>query len=889
MSTLDSISFLYPSYFWLLIPGFLLCALSFLRKTRNIFVTLLRLSVLLLLICALARPIQSESKESLSYTALFDVSSSISKTGGDAFLDALETFLHSAEAGVKLIPFARTSARQILEAADADEIQDLKSDISSLSSKAGPGETNIEFAIRTALNDSEVSSILLLSDGFETAGDAREAARSAASVGAAIYPLVIDDSLLRSPRLSISSLHAPITAAASDRTTVRLSVKNSFSDPKEGTLNVWLDDKSLRSERISVPGNQEKLFEIETPTLEGGLKRVRAELRPERGAGEEHQRHRWLSVKEKAKILLLHGAASDQRVINEVIRFKGYSVEEIVADGRKNIPRAFKGFSSIILNNIAKHQLPSGFLDALKTFAESGGGVLLIGGDRSFGLGKYINTPLETISPLKFVPPKTQKKRLRVGVVLVVDKSGSMNQQNKIDAAREAALMSINSLKNEDYISVIAFDHAPFEVIELETVREVKKIAQRRLRNLTAAGQTNLLPAIALARQKLRRIKAGRKHMIILSDGRFPLSSSAYVSELNRLRNDGVTISTIALGSEADVPFMKFLSQQGRGAFYHTLDPSRLPKIFVEDIKVATGEETLQEDQQFPVGEGPGGLHSTNVSRYRPLLGFVETLPKKGSRLELITRKDRKVFPIFASWRFGKGRVAAFTSDANGRWSSPWVRWPDFTRFWGEIIESVRTKNDANAGDIDFDLRYSVNRKSLFLELSIFDPNLDSAAAPIITAEVIEPGGELKQAAFRGAAKGRFETRIDNARPGDYRLNISYGSLELPPMAVTITPESLGENQGRGIHLQNLEEIAYLSGGAINPDSQLVKGRVRKIEKRDEIYTPLALAAFLLVLLEAFIRELGFLRFTRKRKDDKIQEKSKAIGAYHYTQRKHRG
>ena len=136
--------------------------------------------------------------------------------------------------------------------------------------------------------------------------------------------------------------------------------------------------------------------------------------------------------------------------------------------------------------------------------------------------------------------------------------------------------------------------------------------------------------------------------------------SDAYADEINALRKDGVTVSAVALGIEADVPFMKTVAKYGKGAFYHTLDPQQLPQIFVHDIKVSTGEQTMKEAQEFPVGIGPAGITSATIDRYPPLKGFVETLPKKGSNLELITRDETQVFPILASWKYGAGKVIAF-------------------------------------------------------------------------------------------------------------------------------------------------------------------------------------------------------------------------------------
>ena len=118
------------------------------------------------------------------------------------------------------------------------------------------------------------------------------------------------------------------------------------------------------------------------------------------GSKEETQEeHRWISVKEKEKILLLSGSAEDEKVLNELLRYKGYGLQAVVADGKTNVPLDFSNFASIVLNNVANCELPHEFLPALKAFVEAGGGLLLIGGDKSYGLGGYINTPLEEIAP----------------------------------------------------------------------------------------------------------------------------------------------------------------------------------------------------------------------------------------------------------------------------------------------------------------------------------------------------------------------------------------------------------------------------------------------------------------------------------------------------------
>ena len=131
-------------------------------------------------------------------------------------------------------------------------------------------------------------------------------------------------------------------------------------------------------------------------------------------------------------------------MFRDIIRLSGYGLEAVVADGKFRIPTSFDNYSSIILNNVAKRQLPKGFLTRLEQFAKQGGGVLMLGGNRSYGLGGFKDTPLEKIAPLKFKPPSTKARRLNVAVALVMDKSGSMAQQGKIVAANKQHSCRLN-------------------------------------------------------------------------------------------------------------------------------------------------------------------------------------------------------------------------------------------------------------------------------------------------------------------------------------------------------------------------------------------------------------------------------------------------------------
>lgn len=848
--------------FLAIIPALLLVVAAFLRKIDPRFPTALRLLSLLLIVLALSDPISIRSNEQKELRALVDVSASVPTQGRQQFVKMLSRYLpEDRSLRLQLLGFGR---KPLSDWKSVSSSAELSSAVEAMATQVDSGATDLEQALRVASEEDSSSSLLLVSDGIDTDGSLQRALPSLNRQGTRIFPLVGDASIFEDQKLKLQTVYAPLTAPAGSKVPVRTTLRNTSDEQQRATLEIWLDQKRLESRTVLLQPGMEQLYVTDSEQLEGGLHRLRAVLK--QGATESETLHRWISVKEKSKLLLLSGTEDDRRVLPKLIRSTGFALEDIVADGSATIPLDLKSYRTIVMNNIARRQLPTGFLERLKLFVNNGGGLLLIGGDRSYGLGEYIDTPLEELSPVSFIPPQTKKRRLNSAVVLVLDKSRSMVFQNKILAAKRAAISAISTLKDDDFVSVIGFDSAPFIIIKLDRVPNVRPIAERRLQNLTAAGKTNLLPALAAARQSLRRAPASRKHIIVLSDGKFPLAGNDYVQEIARLREDGVTVSAVALGLEADLPFMRMLSQYGKGAFYHTLDPTRLPEIFLHDIKVSTGEKTMQENQDFIVGAGVDGIRSTTLRSFPVVRGFVETKEKKEAALELVTSREGKTFPILASWSVGKGNVVAFTSDANGRWSSEWVGWSQFGKFWNQLVDHVRPQDNQQAdGDLDFDLRYTIQGDSIDLDLAVFDQALLHNLAPEITVKVQEPGGGQRALTFSEVAKGRFQARIDRGRPGDYRLEISYGTLSLPNLALTIPGDAFGESTGKGIALSALSDLAYKTGGAINPDPASIDVVAQHTEKTDHLFPPLALLAALLILAEAFMREWGGFALRKNR------------------------
>ena len=202
---------------------------------------------------------------------------------------------------------------------------------------------------------------------------------------------------------------------------------------------------------------------------------------------------------------------------------------------------------------------------ALKDYVEYlGGGLTMIGGQRSFGVGGYYRTPIEEILPIKMQAPD-HEERMSVGVVLVIDRSGSMDGQ-KIELCKSAALATVDLLQGKDQIGVVAFDSSAHWVVPLTSANN--PAIRGQISMINSGGGTNIYPGMTAAFQSLQRARVRVKHMIVLTDGQ--TNGSGYQQLASQINSSGITISTIAVGQGADAALLQTIAAAGGGSYYFT-------------------------------------------------------------------------------------------------------------------------------------------------------------------------------------------------------------------------------------------------------------------------------------------------------------------------------
>ena len=792
-----------PEILWLLSLPLLMFLITILKSWAVYPARVIRLQsiVAAILVLALANPIKDNLQKAGSAAIVVDVSKSVDPQQMEQlYQQAKELTKELPE--VSLIPFAEKSSTLSSPASEISSYQE----VLNKSSQIPKERSNLQSALNLASAAS--ANVVLISDGYQNMGNVLG---SKEIVSSRIFPIIPQgSSSFRKQYVGLSGLDLPLIASAQKSVEIKSALQNTTATTQQGRLQVFHDDKQIFSEIINLAAGEERRVTANSDPAQDGIREIKSVFEPADKSFPKSTRIAYLSTEKREKVLLFSGSSEDARLLRQAFETQSYELVSVLPE--QVVPQ-LEDFSAVLLNNIAVSQLPSGFSSQLSEYTRAGGGFIMLGGNRSYGLGGYVDSPISELLPVDPQPPQAQQKRLTVAVELVIDKSRSMADSDKLEFSKEAAREVVRNLKDEDFVGVIGFDASPFEVVKLGRVGEMRSQAMERIGRLFPAQKTNLFPAMDEGRRRLEAIDAGRKHMIILTDGKIPDADQSYLELVKQMRMQGITLSTVLVGSDYDFGFLKDMAERGGGAFYQTSDPSSLPRIFMQDVRVRSGEKTMQEQREFPVAIGPSGLKSTNIDDYPDLLGFVETKPKQAAALELTVRSQDKNFPLLASWKLGQGKVVAFTSDANGRWSRPWGTWSRFVPFWTDILDSVRSQGDQSP--LRFDLHQQIEGDSIKLDLTLYDDPKGAA----IEAQIIGPDGRQQALSFNELARGSYQAQLPTgASPGRYEFKASVGKRPLTPIAFDVAAINFKEEQGLGFNRPLLEALATLSSGKINPD-----------------------------------------------------------------------
>ncbi|MBN2582217.1 MAG: VWA domain-containing protein [Planctomycetes bacterium] len=747
--------------------------------------------------------------------------------------------------------------------------------------------TNIEQALRAAAalaDDPQRTAALLYSDGYQTEGRAVDAATEAYRRGMRVYclpaakitdpppPNVAIVDLVCPERLEpgrSATVRAAVVSSTDATATVRLVVREDGSPTETTTSEVQFAADVSRWVEFPIAAPDE------TDGASSSAAMIRAEVvvdaLPDDVAAEDNRWPFVVQVGDRRPVLLVTYRGESRRDdVLDVVLPPSMPVRRVDAAAMPSSPVSLADYSAIVLADVPAYALSSQAMAALSRYvADSGGGLVVLGGRNSFGLGGYAKSALDAVLPVKSDP----EDRPPIQLAIVLDRSASMSEGvrggTKLHLAQTAVLDVAALLNDKDRVSLVAFNHE-HEVVASDVGTEHWERLRLPLLRLEARGGTEMGPALAAALKILAATptadtdgKPVRRHVIIVSDGQSkPFDMAAAVAEAKRF---GASISAVSTAAEGSWPGLDTMATDSGGRFYDVADGlvapdgrNRLARIFLEDLPLAILEETpatvTTGDRRPLLPTEPQDVRLPDIPQHL----MTESRPRALTHLWAETRGEANVSPspaphrkrpLATSWRHGLGRVIA--------WPLPWI---EANRSWlGEplirqaLANSVEWASSAPPLAADYDAQVSATGGRLIVDVKA--RRLPSTVAEMPAMRITLQGQDAAlPIVLDVAAAGPGQWRIEQSvAPGNYAYALSAGDGEARETvaAGALSTGPSVEFRHLDIDRRALAAIVTAGGGRVLESPADAQHIAVAATRQAELWPELIALAALLVLYEA--------------------------------------
>jgi len=417
-------------------------------------------------------------------------------------------------------------------------------------------------------------------------------------------------------------------------------------------------------------------------------------------------------------------------------------------------------YSAIVFNDVAADEMRSAQLEHIREYVrDHGGGFIMMGGKKSFGMGGYSETPVEAVLPVHMTP---QRYATSFALILLLDASSSMSGF-PIQWVKRAAKQIIWLMRGK-YLGVYFFNTLPKVAVRLQRIERNRILVEQDIDSIRSFGGTAFSPALKQAMMDLRGKRFTHKHIILLSDGN-PADTPGVKQLYGAVRAAGIKVSTIGIGTRVNTYLLQDIATNCDGRFYASAEVHRIPEIFEEEVKRIIGPPYV-EKAFWPIPETHDRLLRGFTFKSIPkLYGYVGTTLKKRAQLALSSESGDVVL---AHWRFGLGKTAVFTSDVTSRWGKDWVPWNQSSKFWGRVVKSVLKTHSG-----DFVLNVNVRERKAELVIDAVDAHGDYIDGVKLRALICDPSGnEAASIRLGQTGQGRYQGSFILDTKGFYDITV---------------------------------------------------------------------------------------------------------------------
>jgi VWFA-related protein len=172
-----------------------------------------------------------------------------------------------------------------------------------------------------------------------------------------------------------------------------------------------------------------------------------------------------------------------------------------------------------------------------------------------------------------------------VSTVLAIDRSGSMLDYGKLDAAKAAATAFVDRMRPQDSTGLVVFNT---QVETLQPITSDKGALRDAINRLQAFNDTAMYDALAESVSMLSGV-SGRRAIIILSDGLDNMSQQTADDIIGSIAQAEISVYAIGLGDPTAAPgstsgideaALRAIAEQSRGEYMYQPEPEGLAALY---------------------------------------------------------------------------------------------------------------------------------------------------------------------------------------------------------------------------------------------------------------------------------------------------------------------
>ena len=761
----------------------------------------LRIAVVVLLVSALLEPVWHRSGKWMSVVYALDVSSSIDPAFVGTAIDWIASTNNQGDpAHAAFIAFGG-SARAV---ATAEGIRSVEVSADGANRSVNQSVTNLEAAVARAFRSFDpryLKRLVLITDGNENAGDVSRVLGEAQENEVRVFTL---PATVRGEGDSwVEAIDLPDEIREQEPVTATVRVFSRVATTT--TVALVGNDQTLETREVRLePGLNEVDFEVRLPA--GGAGTLSGRLQSENDPFAQNDLHtQAISVGARARILYVEGRLASARYLSDALSSEGMDVVVVGPELLPETVAALENFDLVLLSDVPMDALGVNQVNALIGYVrDSGGGFIFAAGESSYGEEGYSGSEIEELLPIWF---ELNEERKELALVIVLDKSYSMVGP-KLELSKEAAKAALDLLEPTHSFGLITFDDTPYVTVPLQLAIEKPRINDF-ISRIIAGSQTNIFPALETAFAALEDSEAEIRHIILLSDGK--TYADDYEELVSLMADSDITVSSVAVGQEADRELLGNIATWGRGRSYFIQDESRVPQVFIQETQIASQSTLVEEAVETTVVTSVEAFTDIDLDAAPPLRGYVRTLAKETA--EVLIQSDSEN-PILARWRYGLGRTAVFTSDVKNRWAADWLTWDGYGKFWSQLVRETMRRDGGE--ELDFVVERigdeALITVSALTEEGAYRTDLDPRL------RVVGTGGDATSLSFQQVGPGTFQARHKLGPPGEepYRFELSGNGIEDRSQALYYRYGD--EYRLYPANTQLLSEIAVQTGGGFLPE-----------------------------------------------------------------------